>query len=156
MATGNDSLILIRDAVPDDINGLASLLKDLFAIERDFDFDLERHKKGLAMLLDRSQEACAIVAEDIHTQKIVGMCTAQRLVSTAEGGFAAMVEDVVVRKFFRRQGVGRRLLDELLKWAETNRVVRLQLLYDISNTPALSFYQSLGWRFTSLSCLRRN
>ena len=81
------------------------------------------------------------------------MATAQLVVSTAEGGPSALVEDVVVAGAERRHGVGRRLLAALESWASKRGATRLQLLADRENLPALRFYEQLGWRPTQLGCL---
>ena len=82
------------------------------------------------------------------------MCTGQLVVSTAEGGPALLVEDVVVDANHRGRGVGRALLAALADWARGRGVRRLQLLADGTNGPALAFYDRLGWRATALVCRR--
>ena len=95
---------------------------------------------------------CVLVAEDAG--KVVGMCTGQLVVSTAEGGPSVLVEDMVIDPAFQGQGLGRALLDAMLQWAGTQGATRLQLLADKNNQAALDFYEHLGWRSTSLVCLR--
>ena len=56
-----------------------------------------------------------LVAE--HTEEVVAMVTAQLVVSTAEGGPAALVEDMVVEAAERGRGLGRRLLEAAEAWA---------------------------------------
>ena len=48
--------------------------------------------------------------------QIVGMCTGQLLVSTAEGGSKVIVEDLVVAEKQRGHGIGSRLVDAVEKW----------------------------------------
>ena len=86
---------------------------------------------------------------------VVGMVTAQLVVSTAEGGLSAWVEDLVVLATERRRGTGRALLEAVREWAEERGARRLQLLADRENAPALAFYDRLGWSRTQLVCLRR-
>ena len=154
MTAANTPMIRIREARPEDIESLVPLLASLFAIEADFEIDPERQRKGLAMLLSEKERAIVLVAETVLKNRIVGMATAQKLVSTAEGGYGALVEDVVVHQRFRRKGVGGRLMAALVAWAKKNAVTRLQLLYDTANRPALLFYNSLTFQQTSLACLR--
>ena len=45
------------------------------------------------------------------------MITGQLLVSTAEGGTSALVEDLVVAESHRGRGVGAGLLAEIERWA---------------------------------------
>ena len=146
--------IFIRNAVDRDMDVMIALLHDLFSIEEDFHVDPEKQRRGLAMLIQNRDGACCKVAVDDVRGCVVGMCTAQTLISTAEGGIVAIVEDVVVEKNYRGQGIGARLMRTLADWAEKRGITRLQLLYDMENIPALSFYRKLGWQPTHLGCLR--
>ena len=73
---------------------------------------------------------------------IVGMATLQLLISTAEGGTAGVIEDLVVSESMRGQGIGQALLNHLCGWAEGQGITRLQLLADRDNQAALDFYAS--------------
>ena len=141
----------VRAARPKDMARMVGLLDLLFAIEADFRPDPARQRQGLALLLD-DERARVLVAE--RADGVVGMCTGQLVVSTAEGGPALLVEDVVVDPDHRGRGVGRALLAALADWARGRGVRRLQLLADGSNGPALAFYDRLGWRATALVCRR--
>jgi len=87
--------------------------------------------------------------------QVVGMCTGQILVSTAEGGLAVVIEDLVVDEPHRGRGVGRSLLTEVEKWASAQGAKRLQLLADKNNSPALAFYNTMKWCSTQLICLHK-
>ena len=143
---------MIRPAHPDDLDALVGLLRMLFSIEADFDFDAARQRQGLAMLLAH-ETAVILVAE--AAGRVIGMCSGQLTISTAEGGFALLVEDVVVAEPWQGKGVGRELLTALEQWAAGRKVGRLQLLADRNNAAALEFYRKLGWQGTELICQRR-
>jgi hypothetical protein len=49
-------MIIIRNAKPSDIPQLVKLLKELFIIEADFDFDQEKQACGLNLLLSNVHE----------------------------------------------------------------------------------------------------
>jgi GNAT superfamily N-acetyltransferase len=83
------------------------------------------------------------------------MVTGQLVVSTAEGGASVLVEDMVVDGAERGLGVGRRLLDEIDRWAGERGATRLQLLADRDNAAALAFYDRTGWVRTRLVAVRR-
>lgn len=145
-------MVRIRHACPEDLDRLVGLLAALFAIEADFACDEARQWRGLALMLV-NPAACVMVAE--ADGAVVGMCTGQATISTAEGGPALLVEDVVVEAAWRGQGLGRRLLAALADWAGEQGIARLQLLADRNNQPALDFYRRLGWQGTELICLRQ-
>lgn len=143
---------MIRPARPADLDALVDLLRMLFAVEADFDFDAARQHQGLAMLLAH-EAAVILVAEAAGL--VIGMCSGQLTISTAEGGFALLVEDVVVAEPWQGKGVGRALLAALEQWAAERKIGRLQLLADRNNAAALEFYRRLGWQGTELICQRR-
>jgi len=152
--TNHLTMITLRTAKPSDIPQLVELLKELFTIEADFDFDQDKQAHGLNLLL-KSEKDCILVAQLLNDNKVLGMCTVQTLISTAEGGSVGLLEDLVVAAEFRHQGIGAKLLVEAVNWAECQGLKRLQLLADKNNLPALSFYQKQGWNSTQLVCLRK-
>ena len=77
--------ILIRGAREEDLTGLVFLLEVLFSIEKDFTFNADKQQRGLRLLVQRP-DAAVLVAE--RQGRIIGMCTAQLLISTAEGGLS--------------------------------------------------------------------
>ncbi len=147
--------INVRPARAEDIPVLCDLLTDLFSLESDFAPDREKQAKGLRLLLeDRSGASVVLVA--VHQGNVVGMCSVQAVISTSEGGAAGIVEDVVVHREHREQGIGGVLLGAAIAWCTGRGISRLQLLADRDNAPALQFYFSRGWTGTSLVCLRKH
>ena len=146
-----DVRVNIRIAGPADLASLVSLLALLFSIEEDFVFNEPRQRRGLGLML-ANKHGYVLVAE--AAGRVIGMCSGQLLVSTAEGGLSLLVEDVVVDEQWRGRGIGRMLLAAISDWARANEVSRLQLLADRNNFPALDFYRRLGWQTTELICLR--
>ena len=131
---------------------MVALLRLLFSLEQDFTFCPGQHQTGLEMMLNNNR-AILLVAEKNST--IIGMCTGQLMISTAEGGLSLLVEDVVVDNSRQGNGVGTALLGALQDWGTKKNVVRLQLLADRSNSPALNFYHKLQWHQTQLICLSK-
>lgn len=146
-------MTFVRTARPQDLEQLVELLRLLFAIEEDFNVNADKQRQGLALVLD--DERSRVLVTEVHG-KVVGMCTGQLVISTAEGGPAVLVEDVVVDPGHRGQGIGRALLDALATWARNQGASRMQLLADTNNRPALVFYDRRGWQRTALICLRRH
>lgn len=143
----------IRKATILDLEPLISLLQVLFSIEADFTFNEEKQRQGLELMLTAPDVRCIMVAE--LDGKIIGMCSAQLLITTAEGGMAALIEDMVVHKDYRMQGIGRSLLTIIEEWALEHGAKRFELLADRNNTPALEFYRKLHWQQTQLICLHK-
>ncbi|MDY6903344.1 MAG: GNAT family N-acetyltransferase [Thermodesulfobacteriota bacterium] len=152
--TPKPSTIRIRNAKSGDVDAMLGLLRELFAIEADFTFDEARQRRGLFLMTDGCMKHKVIKVAETDRQ-IVGMAGAQTLISTAEGGQAVLVEDVVVAPAFRGCGIGKSLMKSIGEWAESRGVNRLQLLADTQNQPALDFYRHLGWQKTQLICFRR-
>ena len=142
----------IRQAGEGDIEAMVGLLAALFAVESDFHFEAERQRRGLMLLLGQASAEVLVAETD---GRVVGMCTMQRLVSTAEGGWAGLVEDVVVASSHRRRGIGAQLLAAMEARATGLGIGRLQMLVDRTNVPALDFYAVGGWQPTRLRALRR-
>lgn len=144
---------IIRKAGLSDINKMVPLLEELFSIEEDFTFNESVQRQGLLMMLDDNEKSRIMVAES--GSQIIGMCSAQILVSTAEGGMAALIEDMVVAKSYRGEGLGKKLLRSIEKWAAKKGAKRMQLLADGNNINALDFYKKQKWSATQLICLRK-
>lgn len=144
----------ISPAVPADIPALIELLEILFSIEQDFQPDAQKQRRGLEMLLARPENGAILVARH-PTAGVVGMVSAQLVISTASGAPSAWIEDVVIRPGFRAGGLGRQLLQAARDWAVAQGAARLQLLADADNTPALVFYEHLKWQPTRLFAWRK-
>ena len=143
----------ISNATLEDVPELSQLLDELFSIEQDFQPNAERQIRGMSLLLQYPDRAVIKVARDA-TGKLIGMVSAQLVISTAEGAPSAWVEDMVIREGFRGQGIGRSLLENLLDWAKSKGATRAQLLVDLDNQPALGYYHHLGWQHTKLGARR--
>jgi len=144
---------IIRTARQEDLEQLVGLLRLLFTIEDDFSFDATKQRQGLSLMLNNDR-GCILVAE--KAGRVIGMCTGQVVISTAEGGPAVLVEDMVIDPDQRGQGLGRALMAALAAWARGQGATRMQLLADKNNPPALAFYDRIGWQTTALICLRQH
>ena len=76
-----------------------------------------------------------------------GACPDDNLftVSTAEGGRAAWLEDMVVHPARRGHGIGERLVHEALSGAQAAGCSRVTLLTDATNSSAMRFYLRAGF-----------
>ncbi|MHC1700727.1 MAG: N-acetyltransferase family protein [Humidesulfovibrio sp.] len=150
----------LREARTADLDALVELLGLLFTLEADFAAcatDTGRQRDGLLQMLEGAKNRMVLVATipGDGAGVVVGMATAQVVISTAEGGPALLVEDVVVRPETRGLGIGRALLARIEAWGLRLGATRLQLLADRDNAPAHAFYRACGFTPTNLVCLRR-
>ena len=136
----------------EDLPQLTELLGLLLAQEVDFAPDPERQRRALGEILsDASIGRIYVVRETVN---VIAMASLLYTVSTAEGGRAAWLEDVVVRPDRRRRGIGRLLLEHLASRAHAEGVLRLTLLTDPGNERAHALYEGLGFRFSAMRPMR--
>ena len=100
--------VRIRPASQADLPVLVRLLGELFSLEADFTPDAERQRFGLALMLSDRRHRIVLVAE--RGGEVIGMVTGQLVVSTAEGGLSALLEDLIVAAGARGGGGGRKLV----------------------------------------------
>jgi len=89
-----EKLIEIDHARAEDIPALVRLLNELFRIERDFVPDSTKQERGLRLILDNPAIGRIFVVRVSKT--VVGMASLLFTISTAEGGLAAVLEDVIL------------------------------------------------------------
>ncbi|MFM1911810.1 MAG: hypothetical protein RJB18_1201 [Pseudomonadota bacterium] len=143
------SNISIENAGIHDIPALIALLSTLFQIEADFQVDVTKQTKGLTLLINTPESGVIKVAKNQEGQ-VIGMVSAQLVISTAQGSPSAWVEDMVIAEAYRGEGVGKALLEAALIWAKGKGATRAQLLVDTENKSALGYYAHLGWETTQL------
>jgi len=146
--------ITYDEAKSTDVAELVHLLSVLFSIERDFNPDISKQQKGLQLILENKATAIIQVARN-KTGKVIGMVSAQLVISTAEGASSAWVEDMVIDATYRGQGIGKQLLENVGVWAKNKGATRAQLLVDIENIDAIGYYAHLHWETTQLQARRK-
>lgn len=147
--------ISIESAHTGDMEAMVKLLALLFSIERDFSPDETAQRHGLQLLLNTPEHARIFVAHD-EAAGVIGMVSAQLVISTAVGAPSAWIEDMVVLEEFRGRGVGKALLATATEWAKAKGAKRVQLIADADNAPALYFYKQLGWQPTRLFAWKKS
>jgi GNAT superfamily N-acetyltransferase len=118
----------IEPAILDDLTELTELLMDLFAQEEDFTPNREKQLRGLRLILEQPSRGRIFVVRNEH--KIVGMINLLITISTAEGGFVLLLEDLVIRPEHRGQGWGSRLHNHAIEIARQKKFLRITLLTD--------------------------
>lgn len=131
-----------------DLDAMAGLLGELFALEADFAPDREKQLAALRWILDHPAHGRLFVLRD--GDKVVGMANALLSISTAEGGPVLVLEDVILAASHRGGGHGRQLVEHVLDWAAGQGMSRVTLLADKDNQAALDFYARLGFEKSAL------
>ncbi len=139
--------ITIREATIDDLPAQCRLVSELLASEVDFEPDYDKQYRGLKLLLD-DPNSLLLAAE--AGGKVVGVCGVQRLISTAQGGYSILIEDLVIDRNYRQRGLGKQFLDHVADWARAHGITRMQLLCDETNLSGQKFYARTGWEKTHL------
>jgi GNAT superfamily N-acetyltransferase len=140
-------------ATVNDLPQLADLLDELFTLESDFQSDRDKQLHALRLILDNPALGRLFVLRD--AEKVLGMANALITLSTAEGGRVLLLEDVIVRREHRNNGLGRRLVEHIFAWTKAEGMTRVTLLTDRDNKAALDFYRKLGFEHSRMTVLRK-
>lgn len=138
----------IAFAGSDDLDAIADLLQELFALEADFKPERAKQLAALRWILDHPAHGRLFVLRD--GGGVAGMANALISVSTAEGGPVLVLEDVILAAGHRGNGLGRQLVEHVLRWAAGEGMSRVTLLADRDNAAALGFYRRLGFEESAM------
>ncbi|HYD55583.1 MAG TPA: GNAT family N-acetyltransferase [Burkholderiales bacterium] len=130
-------------AAQKDLAQMVELLGKLFEHEAEFAANAAKQEAALKMIFADSKAGKLFVAKD--GPRVVAMASLLYTISTAEGGRAALFEDLVVREDYRNQGIGAKLLEYVIAQARAEGVLRLTLLTDMQNEQAQALYRRLGF-----------
>jgi GNAT superfamily N-acetyltransferase len=144
--------LLIEPATLDDLPHLADLLYELFSQEADFIPNREKQLHGLRLILEQPSRGRIFVLRS--GGRIIGMINLLITISTAEGGFVLILEDLVIHSNHRGQGYGSRLLEHALAYARTKNFLRVTLLTDKLENRARAFYERHGFRQSGMVPMR--
>src|SRR4026207_1412818 len=108
--------VVIEPATEADLDELSELLVDLFAHESDFRPNKEKQLRGLRLIFDQPDRGRVFVLR--RDGAIVGMINLLFTISTAEGGFVVVLEDLVIHKEYQGKGYGRKLLQHAIDFAK--------------------------------------
>ncbi|GAA3825996.1 GNAT family N-acetyltransferase [Nocardioides panacisoli] len=134
----------IRVAVPDDIDDILRLVRDLADYERDLASVENTPELVEKALFGPDPLASALVA--VVDGDVVGVAVWYRTYSTWTGVGGIHLEDLYVEPGHRGSGLGRDLLAALARIAVAHGYPRLEWVVLDWNTPSIEFYTSLGAR----------
>lgn len=133
----------IEQATIEDLPQLTDLLHDLFTQEGDFQPNRAKQMRGLRLILEQPSRGRVFVLR--HHGQIIGMINLLFTISTAEGGFVILLEDVVIHRDFRHQRFGDRLLQYVIDYARKKDFQRITLLTDLLNENSQRFFKAHGF-----------
>jgi len=126
-----------------DLPRLVELLGMLFESEAEFSADAEKQRSALQALLADPAKGRIFVARE--GRQVVAMASLLYTISTAEGGKAALFEDLVTAPEHRKRGIGEALLKHVVAAARSEGVLRITLLTDMQNERAQAMYRRVGF-----------
>ena len=135
--------VAIQPAIAEDLDELSSLLGELFSEESDFRPNKDKQLRGLRLIFEQPNRGRVFVLR--CDRSIVGMINLLFTISTAEGGFVILLEDLVVHREHRGHGYGSKLLDYAIEFARQKNFKRITLLTDRPELRSQSFFRKHGF-----------
>lgn len=133
-------MIRVREMETGDLDAVCSLEKSAFS--------MPWKKQDFVDMIESEQSLYFVAEDEKEPGVILGCCGVRNIVMEGD------ISNVVVRQDVRNKGVGRKMLTHLLDRAETVwGVTEFTLEVRVSNAPAISLYESLGFRSEGI---RRN
>jgi GNAT superfamily N-acetyltransferase len=145
-------LVRVREASASDVDRMVELLAHLFTQESDFAPTPSKQRRALQLILSHPSLGRLFVLT--RGKEVLGMVSLLCTVSTAEGGLAAWLEDLVVVPGQRGRGLGTRLLRAAIAWAQKEGITRISLLTDSDNLGARRLYLRHGFVGSGMQPLR--
>ena len=105
----------------------------------------EIHQRPLNEVLDQDENIIFVAC--LIEGKLVGMAT--MALYKVISGYKGMIEDVVVDRDQRGSGIGRKLMERLLKEGKNRNLNEILLFSGHHRKAAISLYKSLGFQLKS-------
>ena len=144
--------VVIEPATEADLDELSELLGELFEQESDFRPNKDKQLRGLRLIFEQPNRGRVFVLR--REGAIVGMINLLFTISTAEGGFVILLEDLVVHKQYQTQGYGSKLLNHAIDFARQKNFSRITLLTDRPENIAQEFFRRHGFHESSMIPMR--
>ena len=144
--------VVIEPATEADLDELSEMLGGLFAQESDFRPDKEKQLRGLRLIFEQPSRGRVFVLR--RDGAIVGMLNLLFTISTAEGGFVILLEDLVIHKQYQGHGYGAKLLSHAIEFARQKNFLRITLLTDRPENLAQEFFRKHVFHESSMIPMR--
>src|SRR5438477_1843301 len=144
--------VVIEPATEADLDELSEMLGELFAQESDFRPDKKKQLRGLRLIFEQPSRGRVFVLR--RDGAIVGMINLLFTISTAEGGFVILLEDLVVHQQFQGHDYGSKLLNHPIEFARQKNFLRITLLTDRPENVAQECFRRHGFHESSMIPMR--
>ena len=138
--------ILIRDAVQNDMKQVLMLIKELAKFEKEPNAVILNEEQLVRDGFSKNPKFKCFVAES--NNEIIGMALGYPRYSTWKG-VTMHLEDLIVTKSRRGNGVGSLLFSKFIKYAHSLRVKRIEWAVLDWNVNAIEFYEKNGAKILS-------
>ncbi len=143
----------VEPATMEDLPELTDLVMSLLEMEEDFIPDREKQSHGLRLILEQPNRGRIFVVR-VGNHRIVGMVNILFTISTAEGGFVILMEDVIILPEHRGQGYGGLLLEHVIQFARKKEFKRITLLTDKISERSQHFFTRHGFQHSHMIPMR--
>ena len=144
--------VVIEPATEADLDELSELLGELFSEEKDFRPNKQKQLRGLRLIFEQPNRGRVFVLR--RDNAIVGMINLLFTISTAEGGFVMILEDLVVHDEYRGHGYGSKLLQHAIDFAKEKNFLRVTLLTDRPELRSQALFRRFGFHDSSMMPMR--
>ena len=138
--------VKIRPATSDDAPAIVGLMAHLAEFGHG---QVDPGVEDRLCVMIESPGYALLVAEDEQGQ-VAGLLTMSQRWTLWHRGRCALVEELVVDRAARRQGVGRALIQAALDWARAQGCSEVEISTEPDNSGAQAFYRKLGFESTAL------
>jgi len=127
-----------RPLKKEDHEDLIVLLSQLVQDPSKFDFE----KLDIDRLIESPHCHCIVIE---HEKKAIGF-GALSVFLTPTYGYKGKIEDIIIHEKHRGKGLGKKLMQKLLKIAKDNKIKNIHLTSNPKRIPARKLYESLGFK----------
>ncbi len=138
----NMEKLKIRKAEQSDIPNILKLIKELAEYEKLLQEVVTTEQHLQEVIFGKNKFVEVLIAE--FEGRIAGQTIFFHNFSTFVGKPGLYIEDLYVRPEFRGKGIGKALLNEVIKIAKERNCGRVEWVVLDWNQPAIDFYKSMG------------